>query len=54
MNYWNDKVLRDSIANYVTRFKKIGIGDKIKELEDRIEALENRRVGRPRKVNENV
>ena len=49
MNYWNEKNLREAIANFLRLNPKKGIGDKFRELEARIEALENKRgPGRPK------
>ena len=50
MNFWNDKVIRDCIANFATKYKKVGLGDKIREIEDRLDKLETRKVGRPPKL----
>ena len=55
MNYWNEKVLRETMADYLREFgNKEPLGKKIKALEARIEELEKKpKRGRPRAANEN-
>jgi hypothetical protein len=54
MNFWNDKLLRDSLADYVNNYRNVKLGSKIRELETRIDLLakqlEKPKRGRPRKV----
>ena len=50
MNFWNDKLLREALADYARKFRKVGLGTKIEEIESRLEKLEaKRRPGRPKK-----
>jgi hypothetical protein len=57
MKYLNDRVLHFVLVDYVTRIGKKGIGEKILELEARIDELaqqleKKRKPGRPKKSEE--
>ena len=58
MNFWNEKVLREAVTDFLKYYRGQGIGEKIRELEDRIDTLakqlEKPKPGRPRKVVDNA
>ena len=55
MKFLNERVLQKMLSDYANTYKQVGLGSKIKELEERIVKLEQKKPrGRPRATNEEI